>query len=100
MGYILPITNHSYVNYHYRMLASRSSPHYIGEPNKITYPIIQQGHNDFYKQFQPHQIEQYQDESGETNRDSSSVNKKRHHIIDQEVKALLTGKGIMLNERV
>ena|SRR5690625_4670628 len=100
MGYILPITNHSYVNYHYRMLASRSSPHYIGEPNKVTYPIIQQDYNDFYKQFQLHQIDQYQDESEETNRDSSPVNKKTDHIIDQQAEALLTGKGIMLNERV
>lgn len=61
---------------------------------------MQQDHNDFYKQFQSHQIEQYQDESGETNRDSSSVNKERDYIIDQEAEALLTGKGIMLNERV
>ena len=100
MGYILPITNDSYVNYHYRMLASRSSPHYIGRPNKISYPIIQQNQNDFYKQYQSFQIEQHSLANKKEMEERSIVNQNRDDTIDQQTVALLTGKGMRMNVRV
>lgn len=80
------------------MLASRSSPHYIGEPNKITYPIIQQDHNDFYKQYQPFQIEQLASKREMEKRFIGNQN--RYDTIDQQTVALLTGKGMRMNIRV
>lgn len=35
MGYILPITHHSYINYEYRMRKNKKSPHYVEKPFKI-----------------------------------------------------------------
>lgn len=98
MGYILPITNHSYVTYHYRMLASRSSPHYIGKPNKVMFPIIQQNQNEFYKQYQPFQIERLANKK-EIEKQSRG-NQNRKDTIDQQTVALLTGKGLRMNMRI
>src|SRR5690625_6692651 len=50
MGYILPITQYTYVNYQARMMDSKKSPHYIGKPYKVVFNKIQQNHPDTYAQ--------------------------------------------------
>lgn len=101
MGYILPITQHEYVNYHSRMIESKKSPHHIGEVYKVSFNKIEgDGHNPYTER---QNVEEIEEEEGVRERVTTNVNRgSRGHryYVDQETNALLTGKGQRMNLQV
>lgn len=82
MGYILPITQYSYINYSYRMQKSDDSPHYVDKPFKV---IFGEASEDMYQARQ-----QY----------VSSNHFERSIHVEREEKSELTGKGKYVNVKV
>ncbi len=102
MGYILPITQHEYVNYHARMIESKKSPHHVGEVYKVNFNKIE---GDRHEPYTKHQnIEEVEEEEREV-RERGTKNFNRgsrgqRYYVDQETNALLTGKGQRMNLQV
>lgn len=79
MGYILPITHYSYINYEHRMRKSEKSPHHVDKPFKV---VFGERGSDI--------IEEYRSEMSHNHFDKA-VKVKRH------IKVELTGKGYHIN---
>lgn len=79
MGYILPVTHYSYINYGHRMRKSKESPHHIEKPFKVVFDITNA------------HVNVMDDRKKETNHFDETVR------VKQYVKAQLTGKGRKVN---
>lgn len=92
MGYILPITHHTYKNYQYRMIENEKGPHHIGSTFKVVFRKmnddvgVNEKHHLYVKQL--------------TNNDPPMIKKKPSYQIDALQKAELTGKGGKVNVQV
>lgn len=99
MGYILPITQHTYVNYHQRMIESKKSPYYIGELPIVTFNTIEGDEYDPYTQRQKIEESEEKEEESQQHDQSNLLRGSRGHryYVDSETNALLTGKGQQMN---
>lgn len=82
LGYILPITQYSYINYSYRMQENDDRPHYVDKSFKV---IFDQKSNDM---------------QNETREQMLSNHFERNINVDLEEKVELTGKGKYVNVKV
>lgn len=82
MGYILPITHYSYINYEHRMRKSDKSPHYIDKPSKVVFGV---GSESVAKDF---------------NHGKTDNHFERTVQVKSDVKVQLTGKGKHVNAEV
>ena len=102
MGYILPITQHTYVNYHARELEDKKSAHHIGAAYKVMFNKIQgDEHNPYdnhYDKFE--EVEEMGEENIKSNHQVTRHDRKSSYIIDKDTKASLTGKGSWMNQQV
>lgn len=98
MGYILPITQHTYQNYHYRMLESKSSPHNIGKLYKAVFQTVQREKEEFHNHsVQEEQLETFTKEKVTP---FSQRQLRDHYYVEQQEKAEMTGKGGVMNRQV
>lgn len=100
MGYILPITQHTYINYHARMLESKKSPYYIGELYKVSFNTVHDDEHNPYNEGQWYEVQDEKQTMHASKRHHPRSSQMSRYNVDQETKALLTGKGKLLNEQV
>lgn len=86
MGYILPITHHTYHNYQYRM-KEQGSPHQIEGIYKVVFHKINEGYHAQNKQMY----------KGSRQKGTEKLD---HVQMDALQKAKMTGKGGKFNETV
>lgn len=79
MGYILPITHYSYINYEYRMRKRKESPHYVEKPFKV---ILEEKRSN---------VTDSKSHAQETNDFKTAIN------VTPYVQADLIGKGHQIN---
>lgn len=82
MGYILPITHYSYINYEHRMRKNEKSPHFVDKPSKV---VFNSGNSD---------IENAYDRELPYGHFEKAVKVKRYVQVE------LTGKGQHVNVKV
>lgn len=106
MGYILPITQYTYINYQARMLEGEKSPYYIDATYKVTLNKIQGDGHDQSKQNQ-YEVDESEeidkmkgDEVLESEHQDAPFIRRNSYIIDKATKAILTGKGNWMNQQV
>lgn len=90
MGYILPITHHTYKNYQYRMEKSKESPHHIKGTYKVVFHNVDKDF-DFNKKNPPEK------------RLRTKTRSKEHVYVKQlneNDRVELTGKGGRIDEQV
>lgn len=92
MGYILPITHHTYKNYQYRMGDKKDSPHFI----RPTYRVV------FHKISEEHECKEKPNNSEEKSIKKSMQKQGDFpaYKINATQNAKLTGKGGQFNETV
>ena len=100
MGYILPITQYTYVNYQARMMDSKKSPHYIGKPYKVVFNKIQQNHPDTYAQNRHYHMDKDERTTPSSKGDVSFEERVKNYNKNQETDFLLKEKGRHLNIQV
>jgi len=92
MGYILPVTHHTYKNYHNRMRKQKKSPHQIGKTYKVVFHKIERSY-DF------HQGEALYKRSNKGKKVSDKKQPLQFQIGEHE-QVKLTGKGKRFNKTV
>jgi|SRR5690625_3557966 len=102
MGYILPITQYTYVNYHARELKDKKSVHHIGETYKVMFHTIQgDEHNHYDNNYNElEDREETEEEIMSHNHQVTRHERKSSYFIDKDTKASLTGKGSWMNQQV
>lgn len=105
MGYILPITQYTYVNYHARMLESRKSPYYIDSTYKVMFNKIQNNRQSLYEKTE-NEIENNQDTNQLDKSETKSLQQvtlnvpRNSHVMNTTEETALTGKGKWINQKV
>lgn len=103
MGYILPITQHTYINYHARLLEDEKSPYHISATYKVMFNKIQGDAHDQYKHNQPkveHTSDIEEDEVINPKHQVTQSTRSDSYLIDKTIKANLTGKGNWVNQQI
>lgn len=102
MGYILPITQYTYMNYHAREIKDKKSVHHIGATYKVIFHKIQDSerppYNNHYNIVK--EIEEKEEETTKSIHQMTRHERKDNYIIDKATKASLTGKGSWMNQQV
>lgn len=97
LGYILPITQHTYQNYQYRMLDDNRNPHHVGKLYKVGFKQITREKNDY-------QLYSLSEEPGNGMQPRLEEHPiktlRKHYYIHQLEKAELTGKGGVMNKLI
>lgn len=102
MGYILPITQHTYINYHARELEDGKSAHHIDAVYKVMFNKIQSdGHNPYdNNNYELEEVEKTEEEIKSPHHSVTQHERETSYFIDKETKAGLTGKGKWMNQQV
>lgn len=93
MGYILPITHHTYNNYQYRMTEDKLSPHHINGTYKVVFHKISE-------EYKEHNDKNNTIKGKWRERKTEKTNKIPAYHIGTTEKAELTGKGGQINVQV
>lgn len=102
MGYILPITQYTYMNYHAREIKDKKSVHHIGATYKVMFHKIHDNERPPYNNLF-NIAEKAEEKEGETTKSVHQMTRherKDNYIIDKATKARLTGKGSWMNQQV
>ncbi len=90
MGYILPVTHHTYHAYQKRMEEEKASPHHIRQAYRVTFPKLDASLDHLTNNDHP-----YYDQQQETNK--RAVMQKEFYQVEHRQKAAITGKGGIVN---